>query len=145
MGKFADQVAAHRRKVEQRLRAAARGSVLDVVELAQRTRSRAPPGRMPLVTGFLRASIQGAVGSMPSGPTTNEGNKDYTSGGTVAGEPPSVAVLRWDPETGEEFFVGWTAVYARAMEAKYGFLRGAVEMWKPIVEGNAIHAKRKIP
>ena len=86
-------------------------------------------GRMPIVTGFLRASIQAALGRMPEGPTKNEGNKTYAIGQQVAGAPVSTVLLKWDPNKGEPLFIGWTAVYARAMEARYGYLRGATEKW----------------
>lgn len=102
-------------------------------------------GRMPIQTGFLRASIQGAEGQMPAGETTNKSGKEYPAGKTVSGEPISVALLQWDPNKGTPFFVGWTAAYARYMEYRYGFLRGATEQWDTIVEKVVMRVKRDIP
>lgn len=139
MGKFSDQIKAFNKEFESLYRATARIAVQETVEMAQRVHKKG--GRMRVKTGFLRASIQGALHGMPSGPTTNiivdaAGNatvKEYPVGDQVAGEPIAVALLKWDPVTGGPFFVGWTANYARHREAQDGFLRGAVEVWDQTV------------
>ena len=93
---------------------------------------------MRVLTGFLRASIQGAIGHMPSGPTTNDGGyggkRKYSGDQIAAGEPVIVTLLRWDPFKETALFIGWTANYARHREYKDGFMRGAVEMWDVTVE-----------
>jgi len=94
-------------------------------------------------TGFLRASIQAALGTMPSGPTTNEGGRTFSEGQQVAGEPVSVTLLRWEPGR-DTLFVGWTANYARFREAKDGFLRGAVELWPRTVDAAAKRVRKRI-
>ena len=135
MGKFSDQVNKLARKYEERLKAIAREAAQETASIAQRTRGEG--GRLPVVTGFLHASIQASMDTMPSGPTTNEGThggkKKYPIGSQAAGEPVSVALLRWNPNDGRKIFIGWTAIYARHMEAKYGFMRGAVEKWDQTV------------
>lgn len=131
MGKFSDQVKGFGRKYESNVRAVMRTAVQETVAKAQNPRGAG--GRMPIVTGFLHASIQAGLHTMPKGPTTNEGNKNYKLGTQVAGEPVAVTLLRWDPNTRTPLLVGWTAVYARHMEAKYGFLRGALEVWDQTV------------
>lgn len=146
---FSAEVSAFRLKCEERLRVTAQVAVQETISIAQRVGpSVGNPdvqnegGRMPVVTGFLRASLQGAVGSMPSGPSANPGGAEYPVGAQVAGEPVSVALLRWNPNTGEPFFAGWTANYARYMEAYYGFLRGATELWDQTVEEAATQVKK---
>jgi hypothetical protein len=95
-------------------------------------------GRMPTVTGFLRNSIAAAVGRMPSGPSR--------PGGTVSGNGSVAAEInKWNPLNGSQINIGWTAVYARPMEYRYGFLRGAVENWDRQVERAVKNAFREIP
>lgn len=139
MASFSEQIAAFNRKAEARLRAAARTAVQDTVEEAQTVRGRG--GRMRVRFGFLRASIAAAIGSMPSGETENPDKRtfDYS--------PDSIAatLLRWDPNSGDTLFIGWTANYARPREHKDGFMRGAVENWPVHVERAAKESQRRIP
>ena len=153
MAKFGDQVNKFARKYEARLRTIARISVQDTISIAQEP--GIPPnaamgamssggvlggsgGRMRVDTGFLRASIQAALHTMPRGPSVNEGThggkKKYPVGKQAAGEPVAAVLLRWDPLTPTPIFVGWTANYARYREAHDGFLRGAVEKWDQTVK-----------
>lgn len=131
MPSFSNQVKAFSKKAEARYRATARTAVQDTIDMAQRPRGDG--GRLPIVTGFLRASIQASQNTMPSGPTTNEKNKKFPLGTQVAGEPVAMTLLKWDPSTRQTLFVGWSAVYSRAMESRYGFLRGAAEVWDQTV------------
>lgn len=148
MDTFAHQIAMFNKKFAARYRATAREAVQEVVSRAQVPGpSIGPPpsggagGRMPIVTGFLRASIQAATGAMPSGPTENEmdygGGIKHSIGSQVAGTPISAVLLTWDPNLPVPFYVGWTASYASPMEYRYGFLRGAAERWDVIVEAAA--------
>jgi hypothetical protein len=134
MGRFSRDVDAFIKKVHQRYRAVARTAVQDTVAIAQRTEGEG--GRMRVDTGFLRASIQGALGvTPPSGPVRppkGTGKGEYV-GRLVAGEPLSVTLLKWDPLKGQQITVGWTANYARHREYQDGFLRGAVEQWSTTV------------
>ena len=116
-------------RYQRRLRAVARESIQDVIEIAQIPKGDG--GNMPIVTGFLRASIQAALHTMPAGETQGEKDKKYTR--QIGGEPVAVALLRYDPTTSDRFFVGWTAAYARHMDAKNNYLTGAVELWDQIV------------
>ena len=119
-------------RYRKRLRAVAREAVQDTISIAQAVEEKG--GRMRIDTGFLRASIQAALHTMPSGPVRpKKGAKkgEYTR--QVAGEPVAVALLRWDPNTSDRLFVGWTANYARHREFQDDFLSGAVELWDQIV------------
>ena len=152
MGKFSDQVEGFTELYKARLRAVAQTSVQDTISIAQKIQIKKGAssaavakaastggggGRMRVDTGFLRASIQAGIGSMPSGPTRGKkrsaGQKGliYPINSSVSGEPVPVTLLRWN--LNETLFVGWTANYARPREAKDGFLRGAVEKWDQTV------------
>lgn len=82
-------------------------------------------GRMPVDTGNLRASIRAAIGGTPT-----------SASDSVAG-----ALARW--EVDQPLRVGWTPVYAWAMEARYGYARGAAEQWQRLVDKNAAEAKAR--
>ena len=145
MGKFEDQVNKFAQRYEARFRAIGRTAVQETVSIMQEVSK--PPnaamglvstkasggGRMRVDTGFLRASIQAALQTMPSGPSVNEGThggkKKYPVGTQVTGEPVAAVLLKWNPITGIPLFVGWTANYARHREAQDGFRQGAVEKW----------------
>ena len=142
MTTFSQQVAAFNKKYEARVRATAREAVQETVSRAQRTRGEG--GRMRIDTGFLRASIQAALGTMPSGPTNNPDDTKYSAGAQVAGEPVSVTLLKWDITRSQEIYVGWTANYARPREFKDGFLRGAVEQWDTIVGAAAKRVRQQL-
>jgi len=120
---FEDQVTGYAKEYRQRINATAKKAVELVVADAQRPGPAIGPpssagdgGRMPVVTNNLRGSISAAIGSMPRG------------GGVAA------TLIRWSPIKGETLYVGWTANYARAMEYRYGFMRGAVERWDEFVK-----------
>lgn len=131
---FGGDVAAFERKFASRLRAVGRGAVQETVNEANTPIAKG--GRMPVVTGFLRTSGAGAVGGMPSGESTNPGGSVRESEGALA-----AVLLRWDPSKGEAFYYGWTANYARPMEYRYGFMRGAAENWQQHVEDESRKAR----
>ena len=139
MGNFTKQVKQWNKKAKSAYRFTARTAVQTTVSLAQEVRDNG--GRMRVVTGFLRASIQGNINSMPKGPSSNEKDKKYGLGQIVAGEAISVTLLKWDPLSTDSIFVGWTANYARPREYYDGFLRGAVEKWDRTVDVAALKAK----
>jgi hypothetical protein len=124
---FGADVAAFERKVAKRIRVVGRGAVQETINEANTPIAKG--GRMPVDTGFLRASGAGAVGQMPAGQSINTGGTVRESEGALA-----AILLRWDPSKGEEFYYGWTANYARFMEYRYGFMRGAAENWEQHVE-----------
>lgn len=121
------------KKSRRRLRAVAKESVQQTMNMANEP--QATGGRMPVDTGFLRGSVAGAVGTMPSGPSEN-------NGGPIPNAGLSAALLRWNPDRGETFYAGWTANYARFMEYRYGFMRGAAELWDQTVTREARRAKQ---
>ena len=144
MGDFSNQIKKWGAKYERRLRAVGRGSVQEVVSIAQRPVGNG--GRMRVDTGFLRASIQAGLGAMPRGPTTNDGGyggkRKYPVGAQIDGTPVPAVLLQWDPAKPIPLYIGWTANYARPREYKDGFLRGAVQKWPTIVRREATRARK---
>jgi len=132
MASFDRQVRQWDAKARARLRVVARESVQEVISIAQTTVGEG--GRMRIDTGFLRASIQAALHTMPSGPTYPKKKAKKGQYKTqAAGDPVSVALLKWDPYTKDQLFVGWTAAYALTREARDAYLSSATELWDQIV------------
>ena len=127
MGQFSNKIGKFNKDVKKRYRATARLAVQDTVGLAQRVAKKG--GSMRVDTGFLRASIQGNINSMPSGPTTNDDKEKFALGSQVAGDSIAVTLAKWQPISSDILFIGWTANYARPREHKDGFLRTAVDLW----------------
>jgi len=136
---FGRKVNALAEKYKKRVKAVGREAVQELISAAQVTRGEG--GRMRVDTGFLRASIQGALGTMPRGPVGNPKRVDFRNTNQAAGENISSVLLRWDPTKPIPIYVGWTANYARVRESKDGFLRGAVENWDVYVERAVARAK----
>lgn len=137
---FANQVAAYVEQYRKRLSFVAKTATLS---LANDAREQGPSvanpdnsgmGRMPVDTGNLRNSMVASTEGVPSGPST--GNE------TKKGDDVAAELIRWQPGT-TPFWAGFTARYARAMEARYGFMRGAVEKWDDFVAEAVEEAKRK--
>ena len=126
------------KKAKARARAAARMAVENTANEANTSRNSG--GRLPWDTGFLFRSMGGHIGSMPTGDTMGVKGVEYAE----VNDSVSAAAARWDPFSGKAFYVGWTAAYARPMEYRYGFMRGAAENWDMQVERAAKTAKQRI-
>lgn len=101
----------------------ARESIQELVKEANKPKAKG--GRMPVDTGFLRASGQMSLTGMPTGPVRGDPEKKYRA-------PEAYAVL--DGVTaGMTVFFGWTAIYARKQNLYNGFLDGALMNWQKIV------------
>lgn len=97
-------------------------------------------GRLPVDSGFLRASGQASLSGMPTGPKrapTGKARYDYNS------DDATLTISR--ARLGDTIHFGWTAAYARKMEAKYGFQRSAVQAWRRTVSEVVAEAKRRFP
>lgn len=129
---IADIVAAS----DKRMLALMRQSLQDVVNDAQTPTAKG--GRMRVDTGFLRASGQASIGSMPTGPV--RGDPD----GTYLFEENSVITTLAKLELGQTFFFGWTANYARYREAYDGFLEVALQKWQKIVDRNTETIRQRV-
>ncbi len=128
-------------RTENALLAVGRASVQDVMNEANQSFFKG--GRMPVKTGFLRASLRAKVGSIPSGPTRGEKDGTYTfpddvrSDGTI-----NLAIAEW--KAGETLYFGWTAEYALPQEYRNGFVEGATQNWSRIVAWNADTVKKRL-
>lgn len=99
----------------------------DLINEAQRTKAKG--GKMPLDTGFLRASGRLSLTGVPTGPTRppkGEQAGSYRS-------PDSVTIGGFT--LGGSIFFGWTAIYARRMELYNGFYSTNVRNWQKFVDG----------
>lgn len=89
-------------------------------------------GNMPVVTGFLRSSLQTGL----NGEAGVEGEDSYVA--TIAGA-----------RLGDTIVGGWTAVYARAVELGFGNRKGrffmslAVQQWQSIVTRISAEARTR--
>lgn len=124
-------------KAKSRNMAAVRFSIESLAHAANTPRGKG--GLLPLDTAFLRNSFGSAIGQMPSGPSKqSEGNPGEWDGTAL-----SLTLARLQP--GDVTFLGWTAEYARPMEARYGFAKTEAMNWKSHVEYGIERAKAGNP
>lgn len=125
-------------KVKARNLAVARFAIEALAEEAQKPRPRG--GRLPVDTGFLRASFASAIGQMPSGPSMPGGAVDFTD---WDGDALTLTLANMRP--GDTVFLGWTAKYARKMEERYAYMKGAAAGWQGFVDRAVERAKAAHP
>lgn len=130
---FSSTIAGFTDNYKKRMAYTAKKATLDVCNDARDP--IAVGGRMPVDTSNLLHSMAADIGNIPSGPTL--GNE------TKSGDDVAAQLIRWKPGT-KIFFAGFTASYARAMEYRYGYMRGAVMKWDFYVKRAAEEANRKI-
>ena len=141
---FAAKIDAWARKSETRMRAIVRESAQRVFNEANIVGpSVANPGggeggKMPVDTGFLRASFVVDIGSMPAGPSRG------APGGSYAADTSYTLKLK-GMKLGDTVYGGWSAQYAVYMEHRYGFMRSAAQNWQPIVAAVVQEAKARFP
>lgn len=136
---FSKDLERHTAQYRRRLNFVARDATLRVYHDAIKTQAKS--GRLPLKTGFLRASATAKVGSMPSGPSSNPSGRHYAEG-DHAGEAVEPMLIRWVPAD-DPFYLGFSASYARWMEYRFQFLAGAAERWQEFVRRAVNESKRK--
>ena len=120
-------------KAEAAMTATLRESAQDLTEEMLQPRARG--GNMPVDTGFLRNSFVGAVNSIPSGPTAGE-DRAFDM------RPLIIAINQ--ANLGDRLVIGTAAAYAGVMEARYAYLRSAVQNWPQIAENAARKVRREI-
>jgi len=135
MKAFSASVDEHIRKCKLRMNAIVKTAAQAVVEDANTPTARG--GRMPVDTSFLRNSIVAAIGNMPQGPA------DPKVDGV--GDVDTVALVIAQMQPGQILYAGWSANYARPMEARYGFRDAAVQKWPQRVAAAVAEVKRRIP
>lgn len=121
--RFNAQVESFVSDYKDRLLAVAKDATMQVIEEAQQPVGKG--GNMRVDTGFLRLTGQVRLNGLPFGPSRIED-----------GFPPEqdVTLTLGTAKLGDDIFFGWTANYARAREAKDGFLGLATQKWQQFVD-----------
>lgn len=92
---------------------------------------KAKGGKLPVDTGFLRASFGAQVNGTPKGSGTNDFN------------PQALIVAIQRAVLGDEITFGYSANYAKKQEAVNGFIRLNVQEWPQIVTKAVKKVKRE--
>jgi hypothetical protein len=112
---------------EARMLAVFRESTKRTVSIAQR--------RIPVDTGFARASIRASLSEMPM----IDPNFKNEGGGAVSWDQGEINLVIAGAVLGDTIYVGWTANYVGALEAGHssqapsGFVRLAALQWRQTV------------
>lgn len=125
---------------EDKIMAVVKNSIEDLVEDANKPVKAG--GRMPVDTGFLRASSASAINHLPEGETRGRHRKKNENG-VIYPYDSSVSLLGVLPKfkMGDVFYFGWTAEYANKMNIKYGFLDSACQKWADFINNNVRRLK----
>lgn len=127
----------------------ARAAIQDTINEAQKVGpSVANPsagrgGRMPVDTGFLRASGTGSLSGWPTG-VSNKPSKIPRESLTYTYIADDVKNLLSQLDLGDTFYFGWTAEYAVAINVRYGFLDAALQNWPMYVDKRAKEAAKRM-
>lgn len=89
-------------------------------------------GKLPLDTGFLRASGRTSYTGMPTGPVRGR-DREEGEAGEIYSAPAAVTLAGF--KLGTAVFFGWTAIYARRQNLYSGFLDSGIRQWQKIVDG----------
>ncbi len=114
-----------------------RESTQRVVSAAQR--------RIPVDTGFARASIRASLSAMPP----IDPNFTNKARQTASYDPGEISLVIAGAKIGQTIHIGWTANYAIYLEygsskkAPAGFVRISAEEWPRIVREVSAEAKRR--
>lgn len=133
---FGATVDAWVRKTNARMVAVFRESTQRVVSKAQE--------RIPVDTGFARASIQASLAAMPQIDPTKHG----VAGGRYRPQPINAVLAQ--AQIGQTIYVGWTASYVGFLEhgsskkAPSGFVRISAMEWPKIVRQVTAEAKARV-
>lgn len=127
-------------KSKARMRAIFRESTQRTVSLGQ--------SRIPVETGFARASVRASLQSMP--PIDPGKSKPKEGSGSVSYNSSEISLTIAGAELGQTVFVGWTANYAGELErghskqAPSGFVRLAALVWQRTVSEVVAEAKARV-
>lgn len=133
---FSATVADWCEEVEGATEAVFKESVQELIRIAQTPKKSG--GRMPIDTGFLRASLLGSTSMMPTiDPTAFPPDDAAPNSIPYTGEEITTVII--SHQLGTPLYFGWTAAYAAYRE--YGannippdaFMRTAAQQWPQIV------------
>jgi HK97 gp10 family phage protein len=138
IGNFSATVDDWVKKSERRMLAIFKESTQRTVSIAQ--------SRIPVDTGFARASIRASTQSMP--PIDRSTNN--AKGGNVTYDGGEIILVIAGAELGQTVFIGWTANYVGFLEAgssqqaPSGFVRLAAMQWQQTVAEVTAEAKARV-
>lgn len=134
---FSATVDAWARMSQARLLAIFRASTQRVVSKAQ--------GRIPVDTGFARASVRGSLQSMPKIQAGFTGD-----GQSIPYDPGNILLIIAGATLKDVVYIGWTANYVGYLEegssqqAPSGFVRISAMEWPRIVSQITMEAKQRV-
>lgn len=128
--RFHNQVLAFQRKAEKAMVATLKDAAQELSEQANESRFKG--GNMPIDFGFLRNSYVGALNSIPEGESERQGNYRAADFDMT----PALLAIN-SVKLGDRLVLGWSANYAKHMEAKYSFMRLAAQDWSQICKRSA--------
>lgn len=138
MDRFEAQINNFTDKSEELLMDIVRQSIQEVTIEAQKTKAKG--GKMPVDTGFLRASGLAALNQMPRGEIIGRERKEGETGVLPEYQAEenglfgsSLPVTLAKMKKGDTFFWGWTAIYANRQNIYNGFLDSAIIKWPEVV------------
>ena len=146
---FAADIERWAEATEAKLRAVFRMSAQDVIEVMQEVGpSKTNPastgtGRMPVDTGFLRASLKVQLNADPPPANVDNPNPD----GRFSFNPAAATLVINQAQIGDRVTAGFVANYARAVDLGtskfpgYHFVEYASGQWQQIVRRNVERAK----
>lgn len=132
------QIDAWTKQTSQRMMAVYKGSVQELVSRAQ--------SRIPVDTGFARASIRASLESMPSIVLDASRNPD----GSYSVDLSQIVLTINSVQPGQTIYIGWTANYVQFLEwgrsnqAPNGFIGITALEWPQIVAGEIEKAKNSV-
>jgi len=135
---FSSAVSDWVRQTEQRMAAVFRESTQRIIEQMQM--------RVPVDTGFARASIRVSTSEMPSIMPEFKGQE----GRAYSYDGSAIVLIIAGAEIGETIYVGYTAAYAVALEyghskqAPTGFVRLSAQNWPQIVAEVSSEAQARV-
>ncbi|WP_416355556.1 HK97 gp10 family phage protein [Aureimonas phyllosphaerae] len=103
-------------------------------------------GRLPVDTGFLRASLRAST----TAPPPIDSQFVPADGKKYAFDESSIEAVIAGAEIGQTLYFGYTAAYARAMEygsgggPAYAFVRTVAQKWPSIVDAKAAELKGRL-
>ena len=103
--------------------------------------------RIPVDTGFARASIRASLTEMPQ--VMSSSDKGRTIGANYLYDPGPIILTIANAKLGQPIYIGWTANYVGYLEtghsqqAPSGFIRVTALMWPQIIKEVIAEAKAR--
>lgn len=137
---FSAKIDAWTQATKERTLAVFHGATQELVSKAQ--------ARIPVDTGFARASIRGSLEAMP--PIDPAAKKPSTGKNSVPYDSSEIVLTIANAQLGQTVFIGWTANYVQYLEwghsqqAPSGFVGITAMEWPQIVTNEIVKAKASV-